>query len=132
MCRLYLLQTVCCNDLRFRCATKFAAFLWHDTALARSALHSTACVFSFQSHFFFLRKSAYTLSDLRPRKRTERCVRLCNAMSRSCSATLRGTACCNDFCIQCNWPQILLHGKNASLCSRRLTAHPNCTSKTQA
>jgi hypothetical protein len=86
-------------------------------AVLHAALHAFSMSFSLSNLFF----------DLSTQKPTRRCMQRDVAFVQR-SAALRCTACC---CIQCNWSQILLHIKNASHCSRRLAAHPNCTFKTQ-
>jgi hypothetical protein len=126
MCSLDVQRTVCCNDMRFRCAAKPAAYLRNATPCCTP--RCTPCCMQrcmrFQCHFLL---STYFLTSILKKPRSA----ACSVMWRSCSATLRCRACCNVCCIQCNWSQILLHIKNASHCSRRLAAHPNCTFKTQ-
>jgi hypothetical protein len=68
MCSLDVQRTVCCNDMRFQCAAKLAAYLRNATpalhAVLHAALHAFSMSFSFSNLFF----------DLSTQKRTQRYV----------------------------------------------------------
>jgi hypothetical protein len=72
MCSLVVEQTVCCNDMRFRCAAKLEAYLRNATPLMRAALHAVLHV---ALHAFPMSFSlSYLFFDLSTQKRTQRCV----------------------------------------------------------
>jgi hypothetical protein len=64
MCSLDVQQTVCCNDLRFRCAAKLVAYIRNATPRCMPRCMRFRCHFLFPTYIF----------DLTTKKRTLRCV----------------------------------------------------------
>jgi hypothetical protein len=72
MCSLDVQQTVCCNDMRFQCAAKLAAYLRNATPALHAALHTVlhAALHAFLMSFSF----SNLFFDLSTQKRTQRCM----------------------------------------------------------
>jgi hypothetical protein len=110
MCSLDVQRTVCCNDMRYWCAAKLAAYLRNTTP--RCMPRCTPCCMRFRCHFLF---PTYFLTWVLKNPRSAACIvmlRLCSATSH-CTSKTQVTAADGSLHIQtarskrkCNRPLI--------------------------